>query len=55
MHKTGIRGIQDTRHMVTSKTDKVQNKGKNQSELSLAVRQVTIEIFKWDDYLPYVD
>ena len=45
MHKTGIRGIQDTRHMVTGKTDQVQNNGKNQSgrkSSSLAIRQLRI-------------
>ena len=47
MQKIGIRGIQDTRHMVTGKTDQVQNNGKNQSgrkSSSLAIRQLRIGI-----------
>ena len=45
VQKIGIRGIQDTRHMVTGKTDQVQNNGKNQSgckSSSLAIRQLRI-------------
>ena len=29
VQKIGIRGIQDTRHMVFGKTDQMQNNGKN--------------------------
>ena len=46
VQKIGIRGIQDG-HMVTSKTDEVQNNGKNQSghkSCSLAIRQLRIRI-----------
>ena len=47
VQKIGIRGIQNTRHMVTGKTDQVQNNGKNQSghkSSSLAIRQLRIGI-----------